>query len=81
MVTTNSYTSYENLSFAVAPSNASSTWLDIASYTNSNYPITIWMTGFLAPAISSEYWLFLNINNNNNVKFYLSNDSTSDNKV
>ena len=81
MVTTNSYTSYENLSSVIAPSNASSIWLEMASYTNNNYPITIWMTGFLAPAISSEYWLFLNINNNNNVKFYLSNDSTSDNKV
>jgi hypothetical protein len=62
------------------PVNATSIWLDKASYSNSfTSPTTIWMTGYFAPAITSVY--SFSLNSYVNQQLFLSNDSNSANKV
>lgn len=77
VVTIKNYTDYSNLDLAVQPINSTPEWIDSANYESSYAPITVWMTGYFAPLISSEYQFSLNVLG----KLYLSNDSSSANKV
>ena len=74
------YTNFSRLALATPSANAQMTWLDIASYNYQNSTTaTVWLTGYLAPAISSEY--LFSLDTNAEAIFYLSTDNTSANKV
>ena len=80
-VSYNAFTEYSRLDSFVQPINSTFTWLESASYQSASSPITIWMTGYLAPAVTSDYLFSLTLDGNGFGKFYLSDDSSSANKV
>ena len=76
----NVFTQFTYLGSAVPASNAQLSWLDVASYQYPNSSdATVWLTGYLAPSVSSDYLLLLTTNAY--AKLYLSTDSNSANKV
>ena len=76
----NSFTPYALLNTSNPPTNAQVNWLDSASYQYTGKSnVTIWLTGYLAPSVSSDY--LFSITTNGFAQFYLSTDSTSSQKV
>ncbi len=80
VVTQNVFTPFASLSSTNPSINVESTWLDVASYRFTNQTnVTVWLTGYLAPSVSSEY--LFSLSTNAFAQLYLSNDSSSTNRV
>ncbi len=75
-------TSTPRLGSSLPPNNATSIWLDEMKYVDTeNVPVTIWMMGFLVPAVTSNYTFSLGMNSGSVGQIYLSTDESSENKV
>ncbi len=75
-----SYISYDSFNTSSPPANAQVIWIDSASYQyKGNSNVTVWLTGYLAPSVTSDY--LFSVTTNGFAQFYLSFDSTSSQKV
>lgn len=80
LIRDNKYTTYSSLSSAIPSTNAISSWLDEARFNdNQTVDVTIWLNGFFTPLKTSIY--LFSILTNGPALLYLSNDTTSANKV
>ncbi len=80
LIRDNILTSFTNLSRVEPSTSATTSYLNMASFTDNQYrDVTVWLRGYLEPGKSSRYEFSLNTNGDSIL--FLSTDSNSSNKV